>query len=69
MDNSSDVLYLIKASGFFQGFLPLFYLVPPSHTYFRNVEEVPKYVNEVCSISMVSGYCYYNCIFRLSHIF
>ena len=34
-------------SPFSYGFLPLFYLVPPHHTYYKEISDVPPYVQKV----------------------
>ena len=56
-------------SGFTYGLLPLFYLVPPHHTYFKEIEDIPDYVQQVLNneqfiVIMMSAinnviYCYY----------
>lgn len=41
----------VRAFGILErGLLPLFYLVPPSHSSFETLQEVPNYLNEVMLI-------------------
>ena len=41
------------ASRYFDGFLPLFYLVSPNASSFERLEQVPKYVEQVRSLFFI----------------
>ena len=60
VNNVNSSLTSSLLANFSYGFLPLFYLVPPHHTYFKDITDIPPYVQQVESNDHTS-YVYLCC--------